>query len=593
MIREPGQKGEPEIYQDGVLDLLEQFPSPISSSSPVTPAMGCVSLPIPSCPSKSPALHIALATNKNPDTHNEFNHCQRCSGRPLFSPLFQEKVVLQEPASQFSRDVQGLFQVMVPDSFATEHKTLAQSPSNLPSLSLGGASEIRARSYWTEEVLSDEYRCQCIQGSRFDTTRAARDSSVIFYDPFAVDGGDDEEGERDEEDLPIEDLRNQLKLVTPLLPQSPETMTSAVDPTRTPCAQARRTEEQGLAGIGCGSSNRSPSGFWRSPLDVDSSPSVRVHPLPPLSTVPPVVNSTFVVEYSPSVAPTPLAKANHDEPKLKRGIEGPFREYLPADFELALGGTSRYPPFPNLPRPRSRSTISPRAVVTKQPPDRSIMRPSPSVTPSLVCDLLPSRPDNAIDHSQKGFSEPRLISKPKRLGDDPDLEDVSGVGVQYLTNTSTTSRLPAAFGIRGTKNTGETEVQTADRIHDGLTGARKSAGGSNWRPPTCWEIPELEPAREFIGERNDRGYIDSVATPTRVCGVSSGSVEPVLAFVSGSRAGVTCNPSPSSTPKISTEMQSMGRTRRSGPLSFIHGLTQQRSQLGSRSPHPSNFWSRA
>ena len=586
MPREPGQGRQHEVYRDSVLELLDQFPSPISPSCPVTPPIGGVSIaPLPpSSPSNTPTMPRTLANPKS-DMFSKSNTCQRRSEMPLFSPLFQEEP-LQEQGSRFTRDVHEIVQLMVPDGLAADHRTLARSSSNLSASSLGDASDIRPRSHWTaeEEALLDEYRCRSIQESNSDISRATRDSSIIFYNPFlAAEGGEDEE---DEEDLPIEVLRKRLKLLSTLLPQCLDTISPVLDPTMTsPAPGTTSTEDPGLAGIGCGTRNRLRSAFVPTRLDVGGGPKCSIRPLPALSTAPSIVDRTFLGEYSPSMASPSLAEVNDE---VKTEAEVPLKEYLPANFELALGGTSRYPAFPSSRRPENRMTLSPQVVVSNQPPDRPLAQSSPSVPPLLVCSFPSPKPDNLTDYPWKrGFSEPTLTSSSKRLRSNPTLEDGSGAEDRGLTNIN-------MEGIHETETTTGNEVQTA-HSRSGLKRVRRVVGASNWRPPTCWEMPGWEPAIDLIGEKDDRGHIVTVTSPQHGYASSSGLVEPVLAFAPGSRVIFTHTSSPplSSPPlsasKMSYEMQPTGQFRRLRPLAFIHDLAQRRGGPTSRSRHVSNF----
>lgn len=533
--------------------------------------------------------------NLNSDTFSKSNTCQRRSQRrsemPLFSPLFQEK---ESPQEHFTRDVHERVQLMVSDGLATDHRTLTRSSSDLSVSSRGDASDMRPRSHWTaeEEALLDEYRRRSTQESNSDISREIQDGSIILYNPFAADGGEDEE---DEEDLSIEVLRKRLKLISTLLPRSLDTISPVLDPTMTPRAQGTSTEDSGLAGIGCGSRNRLHSAFMPNHLDVGGSPGFSVHILPALSVTPSIIDRTFFSEYSPSIASPSLAEVCHDEPILKREAEVPLKEYLPANFELALGGTSRYPAFPNSQRRESRFLISPGAVGTGQALDYTLMQASSNAPLSLMCEP-PPKPDNPTDYPRKrNFSEPTLTSNSKRLGNNSKLEDGSGAEDRGLTNIYIPSCLPAVFGTHQTKSTTENEVQAPDGSSNGLKRVRGVVGASNWRPPTCWEMPGWEPAIDLIGEEDDQGHIFIVTPPHHDCEPSSGPVEPVLAFTPGSRVvfALTSSPPPSSPSlsaiKVSHEMQPTGKFRRSSPLTFIHGLAQQHGRPTSRSPHLSNL----
>lgn len=514
---------------------------------------------------------------------------------PYFSPLFQEKESLQEQGGHF-RNVHEIDQPMGP-AVATDHKTLARSSTNLSALSLGDASDTRPRSHWTAEevLLLDEYRRRSTQESNSDISRTTRDSSVIFYNPFAADGEEDDE---DEEDLPIEVLRKRLKLASTLLPQSLDTLSPVLDPTMTSRAQDTSTEDAGIAGIGCGSRNPSRSASVPSHLEVGGGPNFGVHPLPTLSTMPFIVDRTFLCEYSPSIASPPLAVGGYEESILKRQAEVPLKEYLPANFELALGGTSRYPAFPNSRPPESRSTTFPQALVTNQPPDRPLMQSSPSV-PHLLMGNLPSPdPDNPTDCPRKrSFSEPTPTSNSKRLGTNPNLEDGSGAEDQRITNIRVPSCLPAVFGAHETESTTENEIQTANSNHSCSKRVGRVVGASNWRPPTCWEMAGWEPAIDLI-RGDDQGHIATVTRPHHGCESSSSSIRPVLAFAPGSRVAFahTSSSYPSSpslsAPKVSHEMQPTGKLRRSSPLAFIYDLAQQRRRPISHSRYPNNSRSR-
>lgn len=509
----------------------------------------------------------------------------------FFSPLLQDKVPLQEQGSHFTRNDHKIDQSMVP-AVAIDHRTLARSSSDLSALSLGDASDTRPRSHWTAEevLLLDEYRRRSTQESNSDISRTTRHSSVIFYNPFAADGG---EGDEDEEDLPIEILRKRLKLASTLLPQSLDTLSPVLDPTMTSRAQDTSTEDAGLAGIGCGSRSRSHSASVPGHLEVGGSPNFGVHPLPTLSTMPFIVDRTFLCEYSPSIASPPLAVGGYEESILKRQAEVPLKEYLPANFELALGGTSRYPAFPNSRRPESRSTIFPQALVTDQPPDRPLMQSSPSVPHSLMCNLHSPEPDNPTDYPRKrSFSEPTLTRNSKCLGTNPKLEDGSGAEDQRITC------LPEVFGAHQTESTTENEVETANGNHSCSKRVGRVVGASNWRPPTCWEMAGWEPAIDLIREKDDQGHIATVTLPHHGRESSSSSIGPVLAFASGSRVAFAHTPSPYPSslslpaPKVSHEMQPTGKFRRSSPLAFIHGLAQQRRRPTSHSRYLNNFRSR-
>ena len=588
--RGPGQPGKHETNRDSVLELLDQFPSPISPSSPVTPAVGSVSLvssPPPST-SNTPTMSMTFGSPKS-DTFSEFNTRQRCSEVSLFSPLFQTRETLQEQGSRFSHDTHEPVQLVVPGGIASHHRTLARSSSNFSASSLGGASDMRPRSHWTaeEEALVDEYRCRGIQESNSDISRATRDSSIIFYNPFTTDSEDDE----DEEDLPIEVLRKRLKLVSTLLPQSLDTTSVVLDPTMTPRARATSTEDPGLLGIGCGSSDCSHSAFMPSHPDVDGDHQSSLHPPPALSTKSPIVSRSLLGEYSPPVERSSLAKAHHEEPFLERGTEAPFQEYLPVNFELALGGISRYPAFPNSSHPESRFILSSRTVVANQPSTIPLAQSSPNIPASFTCNVLPSRPDNPTDHSEKrGSSEPTLMGDSKRSRNNPNVEDPSGVKGRGFPKSNTLPCLPAAFGIH---EADANEVQTIASNHGGLEIMRRVVGASNWRPPTCWEMPGWEPAIELIGERDDQGHIVTVSPPPHTYGPASSSSEPFLAFASSSRATfIHASTSPSlpsssiSAPNMSPEMQVMGRSTRSSPLAFTRGVAQLR---GRRTSRPNKF----
>jgi len=335
-----------EVRRDSVFELLDQFPSPISTPSPVTPGVDHVSPgpPPPSSPSDTPIVSAARASS-NSDTSTKLSTYQRCSEMSLFSPLFQGSNALQDQGNHDSHDEPELVQLFVPGGFASERGALARPPSDLSSSSQGGVSDIRPRSHWTaeEEALLDEYRCRSVQESNSDGSRVTRDSSIIFYNPFVADEGDDEEGE---EDLPLEDLRKRLKLTSTLLPQSLENISTVINPTTASCAQATSTEDPGLAGIGCGPRNRPNSSFMPSNIELNDSPRFSVRAL---SATPSIASTTVPSGYCPSVAQLSPAKAEHDEHSPKRWTEVPFREYFPVDFELALGGTSRYPAFPSPP----------------------------------------------------------------------------------------------------------------------------------------------------------------------------------------------------------------------------------------------------
>ena len=562
MIQVHGQGRKYEVYRDSVLELLEQFPSPISTSSLVTPSISYVS-PVPSppsSPSDTPTLPVARVslnsdTFSNPSTH------QRHSEMPLFSPLFQESKALQEQGNRVSHDGHEPVQFFVSDGPVSERWALARPPSNLSSSSQGGVSDIRPRSHWTaeEEALLDEYRCRSVQESHSDSPRVTRDSSIIFYNPFAADEGDEE----DEEDLSIEALRKRLKLTSTLFPQALERMSPGINPTIPPRAHATSTEDPGLAGIGCGPRDRSHSSVVPSHVDVNGSPRFSVRAL---SMTPPIVSTAVLGGYSPSLAPSSLAHANHDEPNLKRWTEVPFKEYLPVDFELALGGTSRYPAFPSSPPSESQFTISPRAVVTDQPLDRRFAQSSPSVSSSLAFNLPSPKIDNPTDYSKKkGSSEQTLISNPKRLN----LKGVLGV------KAASANRPPGVLGYHEVEDMAENDVHTIGGSHSGSKRARRVLGASNWRPPTCWEMPGWEPAIELIGKRDRQGHKVTVFPPLHRCEASRGSVEPDLAHASGSRAIFTHTPVPSisSLPRSASNIPP--KLSGSSPLAFTHRFGQQ------------------
>jgi hypothetical protein len=509
MIRGHGQGRKYGVCRDSVLELLDQFPSPISTPSPVTPGVCRVS-PVPPSPSSpsDTAIVPGTRTSLNSDTSSKLNTNQRRSEMRLFSPLFQEWETLQE---------QGNVQFFVPDGLASGHGALARPRSNLSSSSQGGVSDIHPRSHWTaeEEALLDEYRCRSVQESNSDSSRVTRDSSVIFYNPFVADEGDDEEGE---EDLPIEALRKRLKLTSTLLPQSLESISTVLSPTTALHAQAMSTEGPGLAGIGCG------------------------------PKTPTIVSTTVLSGYCPSVAPRSLARANHAEPTLKRWTEVPFKEYLPVDFELALGGTSRYPAFPSSPPSESQFPISPQLVVTNQPLDRCPTQSSPSVPSSLADDLPSPKLDHPAGHAQKRFSEQTLISNSRCLWNNPNSQDVSGV------------------------NSARNDVQTTDSSYSGSKRARRVHGASNWRPPTCWEMAGWEPAVDLVGERDDEGHTVTISPSIHHFEASSGSV------ASDSRAIFTNTRRPSR----SSPLLVLPKFWRSSRPVFTHSLA-------SRSPHRSNL----
>lgn len=363
MLQGHGQVRKNEVYRDSVLELLEQFPSPISTSSLVTPSIGYVPLvpSPPSSPSDTPIVPVALAS-LNSGAFSKLNIHQRVSEIPLLSPQFQESGASQEQGNRVSDDEHQLVQFSVPDDPASERRVLARPPSKLSSSSQGGDSDVRPQSHWTaeEEALLDEYRCRSTQESHSDSFRVIRDSPIIFYNPFAADEGDDE----DDEDIPIEALRKRLKLTSTLLPQALETMSLVLNPTIPPHSFVTSTEGPGLAGVGCGPRSRTHSSVIPSHVDVNGSPRFSVRAP---STTPPIVSTAVLGGYCPSMVPSSLANTIHDEPNLKRWTEVPFKECLPVDFELALGGTSRYPAFPSSPPSESQFIISPRAVVTNQP----------------------------------------------------------------------------------------------------------------------------------------------------------------------------------------------------------------------------------
>src|SRR5258708_4385362 len=144
MPREPGQGRQYGTYRDSVMELLDQFPSPISPSSPVTPTIGRAS-PVPSPPSSPSNTPITPITLANPrlGTFSKSNTCQRRSEMRLFSPLLQEKESLQKQGSHLTRDVHEVDQLMVPDDLLTEHRTLPRSSSNPSPSSLSYPSHRR------------------------------------------------------------------------------------------------------------------------------------------------------------------------------------------------------------------------------------------------------------------------------------------------------------------------------------------------------------------------------------------------------------------------------------------------------------------
>ena len=559
MIQGPGQGRTYDAYRDSVFGLLDQFPSPLSPSSPVTPAIGCVSLSpsSPSSPSNVSTVSMDLGS-LNSDTSSKFDTYQRRSEIAMFSPLFQESGALQGQGSHVSHEHE-LVEFSVPDGLASELRVLARSPSNPSSSSQEGVSDIRPRSHWTaeEEALLDEYRCRSVQESNSDSSRVTRDSSIIFYNPFAADEGDDDE----DEDLPIEALRERLELTSTLLPQGLEIILPVPNPTMAPRAQAASTKDPEIAGISCGPRTRSYSALMPPHIDVGGSPRFSVRAL---STTPPIVSRTFLGGYCPSVAPPSLAKANHDDTTLKRWTEVPFKGCFPANFELALGGTSRYPVFPNSLHSKSRFTLSQQAVVANQPLGRHLAQSSPSVSSSLECNIPCPKPDNPTSYSQKrSFPEQTLMINSKRLRNNPNLEEVSSVKVRGFTNANVPSCLPGVFGCNEAENTAENDVQTTDDGHSGSKRARRVLGASNWRPPTCWEMPGWEPAVELIGERNDQGHIITASPPPHP-------------FASDSKAMSMHTPSTSLfSPSLSASKASP-EFRRS---------RQQRSRTASRLPH--------
>ena len=565
MIRGGGQGRKFEVHRDSVLELLEQFPSPISTSSLVTPSIGYLS-PVPSppsSPSDTPTLPVARAS-LNSGTFSILDTHQRHSEMPLFSPLFQESKTVQEQGNRNSHDEHEPVQFLVQDGLAFEGRVLTRSPSNLSSSSQGGVSDIRPRSHWTaeEEALVDEYRCRSVQESHSDSPRVTRDSSVIFYNPFAAGEGDDEE---DEEDLSIEALRKRPKLTSTLFPHALEAMSPGFNPTIPPHAHATSVEDPGLAGIGCGPRNRSHSSVAPSHVDVDGSPRFSVHAL---SMTPPIVSTAALGGYFPSVAPPSLIKANHDEPSLKRWTEVPFRECLPVDFELALGGTSRYPAFPSSPPSESPFTISPRAVVTGQALDRHLAQSSPSAPFSLAFPFPSPKLDNPIDYSQKkGFPEQTVSSNSERLN----LNGVLGV-------KAASANVPSGvFGYHEAENTNTAgnDVHTTGGSHSGSKRARRVLGASNWRPPTCWEMPGWEPAIELLGKGDDQGRTVTGFPTLHRCEASRGSVEPDLAHVSGSRAIFTHIPGPSTSSLPHSASKMPPKSSGSSLLAFTRGFGQQ------------------
>ena len=552
-----------EAYRDSVLELLDHFPSPIPTASPVKPGVGRVSLDPrpPSSLSDTPTAPVARAS-LNSDTSSKINTYQRRSDMPMFSPLFQESHVQQEQGSRASHDEPEFVQFVAPDGLACERGALARRPSIFSSSSQGGVSDIRPRSHWTaeEEALLDEYRCRSVQEPNSDSPRMTRGSTIIFYNPFIADEGEDDEGE---EDLPIEALRKRLKLTSTLLPQSLKTIPPVLNSTTASSAQAMGTEDAGLAGIGCGPRKRSHSSFVPGHIALNDSPrsSVRAP-----STMPAIVSTTVLSGYCLSVAPPSLPNANQDEPTLKRWTEVPFKEYLPVDFELALGGTSRYPAFPSSPPAGSQFTIFPQS---NQPLDRRPTKSLPFVPSSLECNLPSPKLDNPTGYSQKCLSEQPQISNSRRLRNNPNLHDASGVKTRGLTNGNIPPCLPAVSGCREAENTVGNNVQTTGGSGNSPKRTGRAHGASNWRPPTCWEMPGWEPAIELIGEEDNQGYPVTISSSLHRCEASGGSVKTVLTPASDSRAIFPYTPSPSrSSPSLSAPAMSP-KCRRSSPLAFI------------------------
>jgi len=127
----------------------------------------------------------------------------------------------------------------------------------------------------------------------------------------------------------------------------------------------------------------------------------------------------------------------------------------------------------------------------------------------------------------------------------------------------------------------ENDVQTTDGSHSGSKRARRALGASNWRPPTCWEMPGWEPAIELIGERGEQGHTVAVSPPLHRCEALCGSVDAVLALAPGSRAIFTYTPGPPISLPLHSASKMSRKLRVSTPLVF--------TQPASRGPHPNNF----
>ena len=215
--------------------------------------------------------------------------------------------------------------------------------------------------------------------------------------------------------------------------------------------------------------------------------------------------------------------------------------------------------------------------MTNQPIGRRLAQLSPRVPSSLVFQQLPSpKPDNPTGYSlKKGLSKQTVIGNSKRLS----LEGVLGVKVRDLASAKIPSSLPGVFGCHKLENTAGNDVQITDGSHGALKRARRALGASNWRPPTCWEMPGWEPSIELIGEGGDHGHTVAVSPPPHHCEASCGSVGTVLALAPGSRAIFIHTPGPPITSPL--HCASTMSPRGSTALVF--------TQPVSRGPHPDNF----
>lgn len=184
---------------------------------------------------------------------------------------------------------------------------------------------------------------------------------------------------------------------------------------------------------------------------------------------------------------------------------------------------------------------------------------------------LPSpKLDNPTGYSQKkGLSKQTIINNSKRLS----LEGVLGVRVRGVPCTKIPSSLPGVFGCHESENTAENDVQTTDGSYGGSKRARRALGASNWRPPTCWEMPGWEPAIELIGERGDQGHAVAVSPRLHRCEASCGSVDTVLALAPGSRAIFTHTPGPPITSPLRSASKMSPKLRGSTPVDSTPCLT--------------------